>query len=119
MLAVGRSGWGRVSEIAALDATALSAALEAGTVGAAEVMEATLDRIERLNPTINAIVSMRPRAALMAEARAAEAVPRRGWLHGIPLAVKDLTETAGIRTTRGSPSWPITCRRPTTSLRPG
>ena len=92
-----------MSEVTELDAAALSAALEAGRVGAAEVMAATLDRIERLNPKINAIVSMRPREVLMAEARAAERTPRRGWLHGVPFAVKDLVETAGIRTTRGSP----------------
>jgi amidase len=100
LLDEGRDG---VSDVTALDAATLSAALEAGTLGAAEVMAATLDRIERLNPEINAIVSMRPREVLMAEARAAEGTPRRGWLHGIPFAVKDLVETAGIRTTRGSP----------------
>ncbi len=92
-----------LSDSTALDAAGLSAALESGTVGAAEVMAATLDRIERLNPQVNAIVSMLPRETLMAQARAAERTPRRGWLHGVPFAVKDLVETAGIRTTRGSP----------------
>ncbi len=86
-----------------IDAAALSAALEAGMLGPVEVMAATLDRIERLNPRINAIVSLRPRDALMAEARAAQATTRRGWLHGIPMAVKDLVRTAGIASTRGSP----------------
>ena len=96
-------GRDRVSDVTSLDAAALSVALEVGEVGASEVMAATLDRIERLNPKVNAIVSMRPREVLMAEARAAERTPRRGWLHGVPFAVKDLVETAGIRTTRGSP----------------
>ena len=66
-------------------------------------MAAFLDRIERINPAINAIVSLRPRDELLAEARAADAAPRRGRLHGMPFAIKDLVETAGIRTTHGSP----------------
>src|SRR5690606_18264625 len=60
-------------------------------------------RIERLNPMLNAIVSLRPRSELLAEAESADATQRRGWLHGIPVAIKDLVETAGIPTTRGSP----------------
>ena len=107
-----------MSDVTALDAAALSAALEAGRVGAAEVMAATLDRIEQLNPKVNAIVSMRPREVLMAEARAAERMPRRGWLHGVPFAVKDLVETAGIRTTRGSPLLADHVPRRTTPCRP-
>ena len=83
----------RMNHITSLDATALSAALEAGSVGAAEIMSATLDRIERLNPKVNAIVSMRPRDVLMAEARAAERLPRRGWPHGVPFAAYCSAET--------------------------
>jgi amidase len=92
-----------MSELPDLDARGLSAAIAARQVSCAEVMTAFLDRIERINPDINAIISLRPRDVLMAEAKAADAAPRKGWLHGMPFAIKDLVETAGIRTTHGSP----------------
>jgi amidase len=66
-------------------------------------MAAHLDRIEALNPRLNAIVALRPREVLLAEAAAADAARPRGWLHGLPFAVKDLVATAGIATTWGSP----------------
>ena len=67
-------------------------------------MASCLDRIDALNPAINAIVSLLPREALMAQARAADAATGPlGPLHGFPFAIKDLVETAGIRTTHGSP----------------
>jgi aspartyl-tRNA(Asn)/glutamyl-tRNA(Gln) amidotransferase subunit A len=70
-----------------------------------ELAKASLDRIERLNPTINAFITVMADSA-MAAARAAEAEIRRGrWrgpLHGIPIAVKDLFDTAGVRTTAAS-----------------
>ncbi|WP_068297203.1 amidase [Pararhodobacter sp. CCB-MM2] len=84
-------------------ALAQSAALEARQVSAEELMAATLDRIEARNPRVNAIVNLRDREALLSEARAADAAPRSGWMHGLPMAVKDLANVAGIRTTMGSP----------------
>lgn len=96
-----------VTDICALDATTLSALLARGEVSAEEVMRDTLARIDRINPGLNALISLRDHGELMAEARAADAVPRdqerRGWLHGIPLAVKELQLVRGIRSTSGSP----------------
>ncbi len=80
-----------------------AAALEARAVSAEELMRATLQRIGARNGHVNAIVSLRDEDTLLAEARAADAAPRRGWLHGLPLAVKDLANVAGLRTTMGSP----------------
>lgn len=81
----------------------LSAALEARKVSAAEVMDATLARIAAVNGAVNAIVSLRDADALMADARAADAAPRKGWLHGIPMAIKDLANAQGLPTSMGSP----------------
>ena len=97
----------RPSDIVALDAVALRAAIAARQVSCAEVMGAALDQIEALNPRVNAIVALRDRDALLAEARAADDQVRRGEiagpLHGFPFAVKDLAWVKGIRSTSGSP----------------
>jgi len=70
-----------------------------------EITRVCLDRIERLNPTLNAFISVTAESAL-AEARAAETEIGRGeWrgpLHGVPVALKDLIDTANVRTTAGS-----------------
>lgn len=62
-------------------------------------MAATLDRIEAVNPAVNAIVALQDRETLL---RAAEKAPD-GPLQGLPIAVKDLADTKGITTTYGSP----------------
>jgi len=70
-----------------------------------EITEACLERIEKLNPVLNAFISLTAESAL-AEARAAETAIGKGeWrgpLHGIPVALKDLIDTAGMRTTAAS-----------------
>ncbi len=86
-----------------MSAQALSEALARRDLSSAEVMAAFLDRIEAANPALNAIVALRDRDRLMAEAREADGGPRRGVLHGMPLAPKDLVATQGIVTTWGSP----------------
>ena len=98
-------------DITALDATALSDAIHARRLSCREVMQAYLARIHRLNPTYNAIVSLRPDDELLAEADARDAElargkagsGSRGWLHGVPQAIKDLAPAAGLPTTLGSP----------------
>ncbi len=74
-------------------------------VSPVEVTRACLDRIEKLNPALNAFITVAAESAV-AEARAAEIEISRGeWrgpLHGIPIAIKDLIDTAGTRTTAAS-----------------
>jgi len=74
-------------------------------VSPVELTNACLTRIERLDSTLNAFITVTPELAA-AQARAAETEIQRGrWrgpLHGIPIALKDLFDTAGVRTTAGS-----------------
>jgi amidase len=88
-------------------AVELSALIHGGTVSCREVMTAHLAQIDRLNPIFNAVVSLRPPDLLLAEAdtRDAELAQgrSRGWMHGLPHAVKDFAQVAGLRTTMGSP----------------
>jgi amidase len=88
-------------DILALDAHGISRLLEKGDLTAVELMEATLDRIDRINPLVQAIVLLRDQTELLQEALEADRSPRKGWLHGIPIAIKDLSNCKGIPTTMG------------------
>lgn len=96
-----------IDPIVALDAEALSQAIHARELSCREVMRAYLGHIERFNPQVNALVSLREGELLLAEAderdRELARGASRGWMHGMPQAIKDLAATAGLRTTLGSP----------------
>lgn len=94
-------------DILDVDALTLSRRIHQRAVSCRAVMEATLARIERLNPHVTAIVSLRDADAVLAEADQMDAElaegRSRGWMHGFPMAPKDLAQTKGLTTTLGSP----------------
>jgi amidase len=85
----------------------LSRAIHLKQVSCQEVMQSTLEQIARLNPASNAIVSLQEPELLLTQARERDAQLARGesmgWMHGMPQAIKDLSNAAGLRTTLGSP----------------
>jgi amidase len=84
----------------------LAALIRNRAVSPVEVLDAHLAAIERINPTLNAIVTLAADQARISAKAAEGAVMRSeklGRLHGLPIGVKDITLTAGIRTTFGSP----------------
>jgi amidase len=95
------------SEIVAMSARQLSAAIKARKVSCVEVMGAFLDHIAAVNPQVNAIVGMPPREGLLRQAGERDAALARGDkvapLHGLPHAVKDLQPVKGLPFTQGSP----------------
>jgi len=85
--------------------TEAAALLTRGEISPVALVQAQLARIQALDPALNCFITLTPELALQ-QARKAEQEIRaggyRGPLHGIPLALKDLFETAGVRTTAGS-----------------
>lgn len=90
-----------------LTATELAGLIRDRQISAREVMEAHLAQIERVNPVVNAIVSRVADEDVLAAADAADRALAAGQpvgpLHGLPIAHKDTEDTAGIRSTSGSP----------------
>ena len=87
-------------------ASELSTRIHSRDLSCVEVMQAYLARIERLNPRFNAIVNLAPAEALLAQALQCDAElaqgRSRGWLHGVPQAIKDTGDALGFPSTLGS-----------------
>jgi amidase len=93
-------------DLCATPAVDLARMMRSGELSATELLAAVLTRIEAVNPSVNAIVTLAADQAHRAAAELDSLAARgefRGPLHGLPIAVKDVAETAGIRTTFGSP----------------
>src|SRR6476620_4440357 len=92
------------TELIYSDATKLAELISTREISPVEVMKAHLDRIEAVNPRVNAIVTIADSA--LESARAAEAAVLRGDelgpLHGVPFTAKDSIDTAQVQTQRGS-----------------
>jgi fatty acid amide hydrolase len=93
--------------LTSLSATELAALIARGDISSAEAVEAHIERIERVNPALNAVVVKRYEAAL-AEAREADDRRARGEalgpLHGVPITIKECLDLAGTPSTFGLPS---------------
>jgi amidase len=88
------------------DAIALAGMLRRREVSASEVVTAHIERVEAVNGAVNALVTRSFGLAVAKAADADESMARgepAGLLHGLPVAHKDLNDTAGVRTTYGSP----------------
>jgi aspartyl-tRNA(Asn)/glutamyl-tRNA(Gln) amidotransferase subunit A len=83
----------------------IAAKLRAGSISPVELASDCLERIEKLNPTLNSFITVTADSALAQAREAAAEIQRGKWrgpLHGVPLALKDLIDTAGVRTTAAS-----------------
>jgi aspartyl-tRNA(Asn)/glutamyl-tRNA(Gln) amidotransferase subunit A len=97
--------FGAANDLTLLTLSEASDRVRKKTISPVELVQASLRRIERLNPLLNAFITVTAEAALM-RARELESEAQHGrWrspLHGIPIALKDLIDTAGVRTTAAS-----------------
>src|SRR4051794_20956860 len=94
------------SELCFMSASEMARLIRTKELSAQDLMAAHLAQIERVNPKVNAIITLDPEGAMQGAAAADEAFARGeavGPLHGLPIAHKDLVMTKGMRTTYGSP----------------
>ncbi len=96
-----------INPLVQLAAHELAEKIRLRQVSCRDVMQAYLTHIERFNPAVNALISLQPTDALLAQADKRDTQLARGeylgWMHGLPHAIKDLSLTKGIPTTQGSP----------------
>ncbi|MBI4492242.1 MAG: Asp-tRNA(Asn)/Glu-tRNA(Gln) amidotransferase subunit GatA [Chloroflexi bacterium] len=95
----------RGADLCALGLVDLSRLIAARTISSLDAVEAVLARLERLEPRLNAFITVLPEQARAAARQADAELARgqqRGPLHGVPLTIKDMFCTAGVRTTGGS-----------------
>ena len=94
------------NELCWLSAVELAAAIREKTISPVDAVDAVLDQIERLDPELNAFCTVTADAAREAARAAANAVVAGDWelgpLHGVPISIKDMILTKGVRTTFGS-----------------
>jgi len=91
-----------MSELHELGVAEASKAIAAKMLSPSELVEALLARIDKLNPKVNAFIHLTTEAARAAAKTATDAVAAgrsQGRLHGVPFAIKDIYDTAGIPTT--------------------
>ena len=100
-----------------LSATQLAGRLRARELSASEVLEAHLRQIERVNPEVNTIVTLDEEAARARARELDDLSDKGGVLHGLPIAIKDLELTKGLRTTFGSPIYENNVPGPGRALR--
>jgi amidase len=84
-------------------ATELATRIASKDLSAVELMQASLDRIDAVNETVNAVVSLRDREDCIADAKLADSIAPKGPLHGLPVAIKDLANSEGLLTSMASP----------------
>ena len=97
-----------LNPLIAATATELTERLQAREISAVEVVTAHLDRIDEVDGIVNAIPVRRAREAVLSDAAQLDALDEpSGPLHGLPVAVKDLQNVAGLPTSHGSPVMPL------------